>query len=101
MTTPRIQIRCKRCGSSDVRRDAWVEWDVEKQEWVLGTVFDAGHCEQCEGEASLEEVEIPTPCAHCGRTIDGMPRDAKSIRRVTICNGFCEKLQEFERYRCR
>lgn len=55
----RIKIVCNRCGSDDVRRDAWAEWDVASQAWVLGTVFDAGYCEgECEGEASLKEVEI-------------------------------------------
>ncbi len=55
----RIKIVCGHCGSDDVRRDAWAEWDVRTQAWVLGTVFDAGHCEKCGGEASLKEVELP------------------------------------------
>jgi hypothetical protein len=46
---------CSECGSTDVRRDAWAEWDHRKQDWVLGTVYDAGHCENCDGEARLEE----------------------------------------------
>jgi hypothetical protein len=58
----RIRIICRRCGSDDVRRDAWAEWDEDRQEWVLGTVFDVGHCEKCENESSLEEVDIsPQP----------------------------------------
>lgn len=40
----------------------------------------------------------PKPCSRCGRTVDGMPRNDDGSRRVTICNGFCEKLQEFERF---
>ncbi len=54
----KVRIVCRDCGSDDVCRDAWAEWDEERQEWMLGTVFDAGHCEKCEREASLEEVEI-------------------------------------------
>lgn len=54
----KIQIVCGTCGSADVRRDAWAEWDTDKQDWVGGAVFDAGHCEVCEGETSLEEVPL-------------------------------------------
>jgi hypothetical protein len=59
--TSRIQIVCSHCGSNDVRRDAWASWNLEKQEWELGEVFDAGHCNVCDGEARLEEVEIADP----------------------------------------
>lgn len=51
----KIEIFCTTCQGTDVRRDAWAEWDTEKQEWVLGAIFDAGHCETCGGEARLEE----------------------------------------------
>lgn len=54
----RITIVCAECGSDDVRRDAWGEWDVENQCWELGTVFDQGYCESCGGEASLDEKEL-------------------------------------------
>lgn len=53
-----IKIVCGTCDSVLVRRDAWAEWDVHAQKWVLGTVFDAGHCENCGGESSLKEVAI-------------------------------------------
>lgn len=53
-----IKITCSTCGSDDVRRDAWAEWDIDLQKWVLGTVFDAGHCESCEGESRLVEEEL-------------------------------------------
>ncbi len=54
-----IKIVCNHCGSDNVRRDAWAEFDVRTQAWVLGTVFDAGHCVKCDGVASLKDVEIP------------------------------------------
>lgn len=50
-----ILICCRHCRSTDVRRDAYAEWDAELQRWVLGAVFDDGHCETCEGEATLIE----------------------------------------------
>lgn len=52
----KMQIVCSTCGSANVRRDAWAEWQPETQEWVLGSVFDYGECDVCEGESRLEEV---------------------------------------------
>ena len=54
----RLAIVCHRCGSDEVSRDAWANWDVDKQDWVLGTVFDHAHCHRCDGETSLIEVEL-------------------------------------------
>jgi hypothetical protein len=53
-----IQIICGNCGSANVRRDAYADYDTEAQEWVLGAVFDEGHCEICEGESRLEELPL-------------------------------------------
>jgi hypothetical protein len=52
----RIRIVCSWCGSDNVLRDAWASWDVDKQDWVLGAVFDAGFCQACECERSLDEA---------------------------------------------
>ncbi len=54
----KIKIVCSRCGSDDVRRDAYAAWNVETQGWELSAVFDQGYCEACGGEASLEELKI-------------------------------------------
>lgn len=59
LRTPRIDIVCGECGGSNVSRDAWADWSIEEQDWVLGAVFDYGHCQDCDGESSLEEVELP------------------------------------------
>lgn len=53
-------IRCVTCGSENVRLDAWAVWDKEEQDWVLGQVFDQGHCAACDGATSLVEVTEPT-----------------------------------------
>jgi hypothetical protein len=49
---------CKTCHSENVVVDAWAEWDEDKQEYVLKTVFDYEHCENCEGETTIINVEI-------------------------------------------
>lgn len=49
---------CTVCGSDDIRRDAYAEWSVEKQEWILVTVFDNTDCEKCGGECSIDWVPL-------------------------------------------
>lgn len=50
---------CSHCGSEDVRKDAWAKWDEDKQEWVLAEFFDNDFCVVCDGETTIEDVEIP------------------------------------------
>jgi len=50
--------KCGTCGSEEVVRDAWAEWDFEKQEWVLADIFDDAWCNTCEGECSIEDEEV-------------------------------------------
>lgn len=55
----RYAMICSRCHSRSVGRDAWAEWDVTQQAWILrGEPFDQAYCFDCEGETSLEEKEI-------------------------------------------
>ena len=56
-----VRIVCADCGSDRVSRDAWADWSVERQEWVLGNVFDDGHCHRCERDVSLVEVPVDAP----------------------------------------
>ncbi len=64
MAEGRIDILCGTCGGRNVARDAWAAWDADQQGWVLGAVFDYGHCHDCEGETRLIEVGLEsTPAA--------------------------------------
>lgn len=54
----RIAIIGGTCGSDEVSLDAWANWNTRSQEWVLGSVFDYGHCHRCYGENRLIEVEL-------------------------------------------
>ena len=40
--------QCTSCGSTNVFKDALAKWDIDKQEWVLASEYDSGHCESCE-----------------------------------------------------
>lgn len=53
-----IDIICGTCGGNNVSRDAWADWDTRTHQWVLGNVFDYGHCHDCDGESQLKEVEL-------------------------------------------
>ncbi|MAO54733.1 MAG: hypothetical protein CMM61_03420 [Rhodospirillaceae bacterium] len=52
---PKIEVVCHSCGSPDVGRDATAKWDTANQTWDLGTVYDQGFCEDCNGDAVLIE----------------------------------------------
>ena len=54
----RYAMVCSRCGSDDVSRDAWADWDSAKQQWVLRCAFDHAHCHKCDGETSITEAEL-------------------------------------------
>lgn len=51
----KVDYVCARCGGNNVSRDAWADWDVTTQQWVLGATFDYAHCHACEKETALEE----------------------------------------------
>jgi hypothetical protein len=57
-TGKRIAIVCGTCGSDEVSRDAWADWDIGRQEWALRTVFDQGFCHRCDCESRLIDVEL-------------------------------------------
>jgi len=55
---PRAQVVCGTCGSTDVSRDAWGDWNVATQQWELRCVYDDAHCHDCERETRLAWVEL-------------------------------------------
>jgi predicted RNA-binding Zn-ribbon protein involved in translation (DUF1610 family) len=83
----KVAMVCSNCGSQHVMRDAWAEWDVETQNWVLrGDPFDAAMCDDCDGETQIDEVlldELPL-CVSCGRPTD--PRQLDSNSACRDCN---------------
>lgn len=52
----KINIVCKKCGSNEVFKDAYAEWDPEKQQWVLHAVYDYTTCNQCGTADAAKEV---------------------------------------------
>jgi hypothetical protein len=54
----RYTMVCSQCGSDQVSRDAWANWDTVEQQWVLGAVFDYAHCNKCDRETSIIQIEL-------------------------------------------
>lgn len=54
----RVTYLCENCGSDLVTLDAWAEWNVDQQQWVLGATYDHTFCHKCEAETHLVEVEL-------------------------------------------
>jgi len=48
-----LEYGCARCGSLAVTRDAWAEWSIEQQGWVLSAIFDFAFCHECHRETQL------------------------------------------------
>lgn len=44
---------CNHCHGTNVRVDAWAEWDADNQKWVLGETFQQAFCCDCDGETTL------------------------------------------------
>lgn len=51
----KLRMVCEDCGSEEVTRDAWAQWNVEMQDWELGAVFDYAYCHRCQRDAHIEE----------------------------------------------
>lgn len=53
MTNKIHRFICTTCDSEDLRFDAYVEWNVDKQDYEISTVFPKPVvCEPCGGETS-------------------------------------------------
>lgn len=56
---PKIKYICPDCGGENVLNDAYAEWDVKKQKWVLQNTFDEFICDDCNaGEITPLEIEV-------------------------------------------
>jgi len=63
---------CRDCGSDDVLADAYARWNPEGRCWEVETTFEKGSwCNQCEGEATLEQI----PLSELNPLVDGVPKD--------------------------
>lgn len=61
--TVKLKMICSVCGSTDVGRDAFAEWDYDAQQWVLrGDPYDDGVCfnEECASQGNSSNTLIET-----------------------------------------
>jgi predicted RNA-binding Zn-ribbon protein involved in translation (DUF1610 family) len=52
-----MKLLCPYCGSENIVRDAYAEWDSEANEWVLRSVYDDMSCDDC-GKEFKEATEV-------------------------------------------
>lgn len=58
---PRVRMVCRHCRSTNVKADAYAEWNEDSQQWEVSATFDkGGYCDDCDGETRI--VEEPLPC---------------------------------------
>lgn len=51
----KLVMCCKACGSTNVRRDADVMWNVSAQCWELAGIQDNATCNDCGGQTTIIE----------------------------------------------
>lgn len=66
----KIKYICKKCGSEEVRADAYAAWDADTQDWsvvYVGLESIQGHaCETCDsnGDGNVELISVPIDYKH-------------------------------------
>lgn len=53
----KVRFVCSHCQGENVKVYAYAVWDFEAQQWVAEIVSSRGHCDNCQGETSIEEKE--------------------------------------------
>lgn len=51
---PRVKATCRWCGGEAVKCDAWAEWSLAEQAWIVTDVDTRGWCEDCRGETRID-----------------------------------------------
>lgn len=47
-TTEKVKYVCSHCGSSNVETEAYAQWDIETQQWLVSEIReDGGHTDYC------------------------------------------------------
>lgn len=58
-----IEIACEHCGHLGVMREAWAEWNVAAQHWVMAQMFDFAFCLNCHRSTRIVARVIDEPAA--------------------------------------
>ena len=76
----RIRMRCPRCGSEAICKDAWAAWNETTQKWELGGVYDHETCIHCEAEGDdhFDRIDIATGLKTGIELDEGLPERCRS-----------------------
>ena len=54
----KVEYYCRKCGSNHVGRDAFCDWNTEKQTWEIANFTGEAFCHECADSTDLEEKPI-------------------------------------------
>jgi uncharacterized protein DUF3768 len=92
---------CGTCGSRDVVRDAWAEWNFATGEWMLKTIFDHFACDKCGGETTpVWNLDKEFRKKRIRRLNDALRRGEAENATVVITSGLQARGQEFTEAVC-
>ena len=59
----KVQFICENCGCKTIERSFYCTWDIEAQQWVLGSPNDdaCDYCTECGGESYFNDEYVPLP----------------------------------------
>jgi hypothetical protein len=87
---------CAGCGSRDVVRDAWAEWNFATVEWVLKTTFDHFICDTCGEETTpVWKLDKEFRKKRIRRLNDALRRGEGENATVVITSGLQARGEEF------
>ena len=49
---------CRHCKSENILIDAYAQWNVAAQDYVITTIFDNAECIDCGGQTQIEEINL-------------------------------------------
>jgi hypothetical protein len=49
---------CKHCRSERIYQNCDAKWDVQKQSWFISDTWNNYYCQECDGEARIDKIEI-------------------------------------------
>ena len=54
----RVRKVCAKCGSAEVKIDAFAYWNVSTQQWDETVTFPTWHCNKCDGETTVRDEPL-------------------------------------------
>lgn len=87
---------CGACGSRDIVRDAWAEWDIEARDWSIRSLFDTYSCEGCGADITPDwKLDVAMRKARIRTINDALRHGCFDNASVMVTSGVQEQGAEF------